>query len=46
MKFARLGGGSEPEQHYALWKRHHRHLETLNILQESFMKLMEGKEIS
>jgi hypothetical protein len=36
------GGGCEPEQHYALWKRLHRHLEKHSILQESYMKLMEG----
>jgi len=39
------GGGCEPEQHYALWKRRHRHLDKHNILQESFMKLMDGIEI-
>ena len=36
------GGGCEPEQHYALWKRLHRHLDKHNVLQESFMKLMDG----
>jgi myotubularin-related protein 9 len=38
------GGGCEPEQHYALWKRLHRHLDKHNVLQESFMKLMDGKK--
>lgn len=37
-----LGGGCEPEQHYALWKRLHRHLDKQNVLQESFMKLIDG----
>jgi len=40
------GGGCEPEQHYALWKRLHRHLDKHNVLQESFMKLMDGKKIN
>jgi hypothetical protein len=38
------GGGCEPEQHYALWKRLHRHLDKHIVLQESFMKLMDGIE--
>jgi hypothetical protein len=40
------GGGCEPEQHYALWKRLHRHLDKHNVLQESFMKLMDGIKIN
>jgi len=36
------GGGCEPEHHYALWNRLHRHLDKHIVLQESFMKLMEG----
>jgi len=36
------GGGCEPEQHYALWKHRHRHLDKHNVLQESFMKLMDA----
>lgn len=38
------GGGCEPEQYYALWKRLHRHLDKHTVLQESFMKLMDGIE--
>lgn len=38
------GGGSESEQYYTLWKRLHRHLDKHVVLQDSFMKLMEGKE--
>ena len=38
------GGGGEPEQHYALWRRLHRHLDKHNVLQESFIKLMDGRE--
>jgi len=41
---SQLGGGCEPEQHYALWKRLHRHLDKQNVLQESFMKLMDGED--
>ncbi|CAF0826454.1 unnamed protein product [Adineta steineri] len=36
------GGGCEPDQHYALWKRLHRHLDKHNVLQESFTKLMDA----
>jgi hypothetical protein len=36
------GGGCEPEQYYALWKRLNRHLDKHTVLQESFMKLMDG----
>lgn len=38
------GGGGEPEQHYALWRRLHRHLDKHNVLQESFIKLIDGRE--
>lgn len=37
-----VGGGCEPEQHYALWKRSNRHIDRHSVLQESFVKLMEG----
>ncbi|CAF4797328.1 unnamed protein product, partial [Rotaria socialis] len=36
------GGGCEPEQHYALWKRLHRHLDKHTVLQESFMKFIDA----
>lgn len=39
------GGGSESEQYYGLWKCLHRHLEKNIILQDSFMKLMEGSRL-
>lgn len=38
------GGGSEPEQYYTSWKHLHRHLDKHLVLQDSFMKLMEGKK--
>ncbi|CAF1286587.1 unnamed protein product [Rotaria magnacalcarata] len=36
------GGGCEPEQHYALWKRLHRHLDRHSVLQESFVKFIDA----
>ncbi|CAF1533988.1 unnamed protein product [Adineta ricciae] len=36
------GGGCEPDQYYALWRRLNWNLEKHNLLQESFMKLMDA----
>ena len=37
------GGGVEVEAHYPQWRRHHCGLESLEALQDSHTKLMDGK---
>ncbi|NWX58623.1 MTMR9 protein, partial [Promerops cafer] len=36
------GGGFEQEVHYPQWRRIHKYIERFNILQESFIKLVEA----
>lgn len=43
-EFFFIGGGCEPERYYALWSRLHRHLDKHIVLQDSFIKLMEGND--